>query len=42
MSLPLPVDGFKWMNEKYLENWREFSDQEVKGCILEVDLEYPR
>ena len=22
--------------------WRQFSDQEGKGCILEVDLEYPK
>jgi len=42
MSLPLPVGGFKWMDEKDLENWREFSDQEGRGCILEIDLEYPR
>jgi len=25
-----------------LKNWREFSDQEGRGCILEVDLEYPK
>jgi len=42
MSLPLPVGGFKWMNDKDFENRREFSDQERKGCILEVDLEYPK
>jgi len=40
MSLPLPVGGFKWMTD--LKNWREFSDQEGRGCILEVDLEYPK
>ena len=38
MPLPLPVGGFKWMTE----HWREFSDQEGKGCIPEVDLEYPK
>jgi len=42
MSLPLPVGGFKWMNKKDLKNWREFSDQKGRGCILEVDLEYPK
>jgi len=42
MSKPLPVRNFKWMNEKELENWERFSDQEGKGCILEVDLEYPK
>jgi len=25
-----------------LKNWREFSDQEGRGCILEVDFEYPK
>jgi len=40
MSLPLPVRGFKRMTD--LKNWREFSDQEGRGCILEVDLEYPK
>jgi len=40
MSLPLPVRGFKWMTD--LKNWREFSDQEGRGCILEVDLEYAK
>ena len=38
MSFPLPVSDFRWMDENDLENWREFSD----GCILEVDLEYPK
>jgi len=38
MSLLLPVSDFRWMDENDLENWREFSD----GCILEVDLEYPK
>ena len=37
MSLPLPVRGFTWMTD--LKNWREFSDQEGRGYILEVDLE---
>jgi len=36
MSQPLPVSGFKWMEEKDLDNWKEFP------CILEVDLEYPK
>ena len=35
---PLPVSNFKWMTD--LENWREISSQEGRGCILEVDLEY--
>lgn len=35
MSKPLPTHGFKWMTEKELACWEEYS------CILEVDLEYP-
>ena len=41
-SQPLPVNSFEWMTENDLSNWRQFSDQEGKGCILEVDLEYPK
>ena len=36
MMKPLPVGDFKWMRERELKNWEDFS------CILEVDLEYPR
>ena len=36
MMKPLPVGDFKWMRERELKNWTDFS------CILEVDLEYPR
>ena len=36
MMKPLPVGDFKWMNEKELENWKDFP------CILEVDLEYSK
>jgi len=32
----LPTHRFKWMNNKELENWRDFS------CILEVDLKYSK
>jgi len=42
MSQQLPVSNFKWMTESHLENWREISSQEGRGCILEVDLEYPK
>ena len=35
MSKPLPIRGFKWMNDKELLVWRK------TPCILEVDLEYP-
>ena len=39
MSQPLPVDEFEWMKESELPNWNNLG--EGKGCILEVDLEYP-
>jgi len=42
ISQPLPVSNFKWMTDSHLENWREISSQEGRGCILEVDLEYPK
>jgi len=42
MSQPLPVSNFKWMTESQLEKWREIFSQEGCGCILEVDLEYPK
>ena len=45
MSEPLPVDGFKWMedlskiDEDFIKNYDENSD---KGYILEVDVEYSK
>ena len=42
MSQPLPVSGFKWMSKSQIEKWEQFSNQEGCGCILEVDLEYPK
>ena len=39
----LPVNGFKWVNneinEEFIKNYDENSD---KGCILDVDVKYPR
>ena len=35
MCQPLPTDGFEWMTDEELTNWRDIP------CILEVDLEYP-
>ena len=35
MSEPLPTNGFRWMTEQELKNWKNIP------CILEVDLEYP-
>jgi len=42
MPQPLPLNNFEWMTENGLSNWRQFSDQEGKGGILEVDLEHPK
>ena len=41
MNKPLPTKGFKWMSEDELNNWKSRTNQGV-GCILEVDLEYPK
>ena len=42
MSKPLPTDSFEWMTDEELQNWAEGSNEKGKGCILEVDLEYPK
>lgn len=42
MSKPLPTRGFKWMDENELNNWKNITDQDGVGWILEVDLEYPK
>ena len=45
MSQKLPVNGFKWINdvtaidEKFIRNYNEGN---AKGCILEIDVKYPR
>ena len=40
MSQPLPTHGFEWTSEEELKNWRRHPCS--LGCILEVDLEYPK
>ena len=42
MSQPLPVGEFKWMSAADLQNWENFVNGEGIGCILEVDLIYPK
>src|SRR5271155_51346 len=42
MSKPLPTNGFQWMCEDDLKNWKSITSQEGMGCILEVDLAYPK
>ena len=45
MCKKLPVNDFKWADdlsiftEDFIKNYDENSD---KGCILEVDVEYPK
>ena len=44
MSKKLPTNGFKWIdnneiNEDFIKNYNENND---KGCILEVDVKYPK
>ena len=45
MSQKLPVNGFKWIkklskfNKNFIKNYDENSN---KGCILEVDVKYPK
>ena len=42
MSEPLPLNGFKWLNENEFQliDWSSISDESDVGYILEVDLEY--
>jgi hypothetical protein len=42
MSKPLPYRNFRWMKEEELGNWEKLSSEEGKGCMLEVDLDYPK
>ena len=42
MCKPLPTHGLEWMVQDELNNWKELSDSEGTGFILEVDLEYPK
>ena len=42
MCKPLPTHVLEWMVQDELNNWKKLSDSEGTGCILEVDLEYPK
>ena len=42
MSQPLPVNGFRLMSEAELRNWETICNERGNGCILEVDLDYPK
>ena len=44
MSQYLPTGGFRWLTEKEINkiNLGEYKEDNSKGLILEVDLEYPQ
>ena len=44
MSQYLPTGGFKWMTQKQIDNTdlAKYKEDNNKGLILEVDLEYPK
>ena len=37
----LPTNGFKWIDPKDFDS-NKYSSNSSKGCVLEVDLEYPK
>ena len=39
MSKFLPTSGFKWIDSRELH---KYTGNSSKGCVLEVDLEYPK
>ena len=41
MSTSLPTSGFKWIDPKEFD-LNKYTSNSSKGCVLEVDLEYPK
>ena len=41
MSKFLPTSGFKWIDPKEV-NLNGYTSNSSKGCVLKVDLEYPK
>ena len=41
MSKFLPTSAFKWTGPKEF-NLNKYTSNSSKGCVLEVDLEYPK
>ena len=41
MSKFLPTSGFKWINPKEFD-LNKYTSNSSKGCVLELDLEYPQ
>ena len=44
MSQKLPIDGFEWIDTSIFDDEfiRNYSEDSIKGYILEVDTEYPK
>ena len=43
MSKFLPTSGFKWIDpEQFLIDLNQYTSNTSKGCVLKVDLEYPK
>ena len=40
MSKFFPASGFKWIDKKFDLN--KYTSNSSKGCVLEVDFEYPK
>ena len=41
MSKFVPTGGFEWIDPKIF-NLNEYTSNSPKGCVLEVDHEYPK
>ena len=41
MSKFLPTSGFRWIDPKEFD-FNKYTNNSLKGCVLEVDLEYPK
>ena len=37
-----PASGFKWIDPKEFDLKKKNTNNSSKGCVLEVDLEYPK
>ena len=42
MSKNLPTGRFKWVDSKDFDVKNEYNKHSSGGCVLEVDLEYPK
>ena len=41
MSKPLPMGEFKWLDPaKFILD--KYDDENMRGCVIEVDLKYPK